>query len=132
MFERDVIQTRGFRNVGGPSPSGFQVVIRCPYYRGLWASLIEGADVTVDGEHFEAERVRWTLGGRTYTSPELAEATAARWPFEEPAILTVERPGGLESGLHDVEVSITWRWSYIPVEFQPGTSISRRSLVLVR
>jgi hypothetical protein len=106
--------------------------VRCPYYRGMWASLIEGAQVTVDGEQFGTELVRWTLGGRTYTTGQLAEATEARWPFEEPAVLTVDRPGGLASGLHDLEVSITWRWSYIPLEFQPGTSVSRRSLVLVR
>lgn len=131
MFERDVIQSKGFRNVGGATSTGFQVVVRCPYYRGMWASLLEGAEVTVDGERFDAGRVRWTLGPRTYTTGELAEASEARWAFEEPAILTVDRPGGLTSGLHDVEVSITWRWSYIPVEFQPGTSISRRALVLV-
>ncbi len=131
MFEREVIQAKGFRNVGGTPPSGFQVAVRCPYYRGMWASLLEGAEVTVDGERFDVERVRWTLGGRTYTSGELAEASEARWAFEEPAILTVDRPGGLSSGVHEIEVSITWRWSYIPVEFQPGTSISHRSLVLV-
>ncbi len=131
MLERDVIQAKGFRNVGGAPPTGFQVAVRCPYYRGMWVSLLEGAEVTVDGERFDAERVRWTLGGRTYTTGELAKASEARWAFEEPAILTVDRPGGLTSGLHDVEVSITWRWSYIPVEFQPGTSISRRNLVLV-
>ena len=132
MFESHVIQQKGFANVGGEAPTGFQVTVRCPYYRGIWASLLEGAELTVDGETFGTNDVRWTLGGRTFTSEELAEATDARWPFEEPAILTVDRPGGLEPGVHDVEVSITWRWSYIPVEMQPTTNISTRKLVLVR
>lgn len=132
MLERDVIQARGFRNVGGATPTGFQVAVRCPYYRGMWASLLEGAEVIVDDECFAADRVRWTLGGRTYTTRELEEASEARWAFEEPAVLTVDRPGGLEPGLHDVEVRVTWRWSYIPVEMQPTTNISRRTLVLVR
>src|SRR5690348_2138971 len=110
MLDRDVIQAKGFRNVGGDEPSGFQVAVRCPYYRGIWASLLEGAEVTVDGERFTAERVRWTLGGTTYGAGELASASEARWPFEEPAVLTVDRPGGLAPGLHDVEVAITWRW----------------------
>ena len=132
MFESHVIQQRGFANVGGEAPTGFQVTVRCPYYRGIWATLLEGAELTVDGETFGTNDVRWTLGGRTFTSEELAEATDARWPFEEPAILTVDRPGGLEPGVHDVEVSITWRWSYIPVEMQPTTNISTRKLVLVR
>jgi len=47
-------------------------------------------------------------------------------------VLTVDRPGGLEPGLHDVQVAITWRWSYIPVEMQPTTNVSDRKLVLVR
>lgn len=132
MFESHVIQQKGFANVGGDRPTGFQVTVRCPYYRGIWASLLEGAELSVDGETFGADDVRWTLGGRTFTAGELAEATDARWPFEEPAILTVDRPGGLEPGLHDVQVSITWRWSYIPVEMQPTTNISTRELVLVR
>jgi hypothetical protein len=132
VFESHVIQQKGFTNVGGDPPTGFQVTVRCPYYRGIWASLLEGAELSVDGETFGADDVRWTLAGRTFTGDELAEATDARWPFEEPAILTVDRPGGLDPGLHDVQVSITWRWSYIPVEMQPTTNISTRKLVLVR
>src|SRR5690348_10691290 len=117
MLESHVIQTRGFRNVDG----GFQLTVRCPYYRGIWASLLEGATVTVDGEAFAADDVRWTLRGRTYTREALRQAVDDRWPFEEPAVLTVARPGGLEPGLHELEVAITWRWSYIPVEMQPTT-----------
>jgi uncharacterized protein DUF6379 len=132
MLDKDVIQLKGFKNVGDGEPTGFQVAVRCPYYRGIWASLLEGAELTVDGETFGSDGVRWTLGGKEFTSAELAEATDARWPFEEPAILTVDKPGGLEPGLHDVQVAVTWRWSYIPVEMQPTTNISNRKLVLVR
>lgn len=127
MLEQHVIQSKGFRNVDG----GFQVAVRCPYYRGMWASLLEGASLTVDDEAFPPDDVRWTLGGRTYTVAELAESTDVRWSFEEPALLTADRPGRLEPGLHDVEVSIAWRWSYIPEEMQPTTNTSRRTLVLV-
>lgn len=125
MFEQHVIQAKGFRNVDG----GFQVAVRCPYYRGIWASLLEGAELMVDGETYDD--VRWTVGGGTFTAAELADASDIRWPFEEPAVLTVETPTPLEPGLHDVQVSITWRWSYIPVEMQPTTNISKRRLVLV-
>jgi Domain of unknown function (DUF6379) len=132
VLEKDVIQQRGFRNIGEGEPSGFQVAVRCPYYRGIWASLIEGSELTVDGETFCAGDIRWTLGEQTYTTAELDAAPGARWPFDDPAILTVEKPGGLEPGLHEVPVSVTWRWSYIPVEMQPTTNISKRKLVLVR
>ena len=132
MLEKDVIQQKGFKNVGGDEPTGFQVAVRCPYYRGIWTSLLEGAELTVDGDTFGSDDVRWTLGGQAFTSAQLAEASDARWPFEEPAILTVDKPGGLEPGPHDVRVAVTWRWSYIPVEMQPTTNISDRKLVLVR
>jgi len=136
MLEAHVIQTKGFKNVGfedvGGDPSGFQVAIRCPYYRGIWASLIEDAELRVDGETFGADSVRWTLGGESYSTAELTDSEEVRWPFEEPAMLTVDKPGGLEPGLHDLEVAVTWRWSYIPVEMQPTTNISNRKLVLVR
>ena len=132
MLEAHVIQAKGFRNVGDDEPTGFQVAVRCPYYRGVWASLLEGAELTVDGETYGADEVTWTIGGGTFKTGDLAEATDARWPFEEPAVLTVDRPGGLEPGLHEVRVAVTWRWSYIPVEMQPTTNISTRKLVLVR
>lgn len=132
MLEAHVIQTKGFKNVGDGEPNGFQVAVRCPYYRGIWASLLEGARLTVDGESFDGDAVRWSLGDSTYTAEELADSVEARWAFEEPAVLTVDKPGGLEPGMHEVEVAITWRWSYIPVEMQPTTNISNRKLVLVR
>lgn len=132
MLESHMIQTRGFTNVGDGAFTGFQVAVRCPYYRGIWASLLEGAELVVDGERFPPDRVRWTLGGSTFSAAELAERADLRWPFEEPAILTVDRPGGLQPGPHDIQVAVTWRWSYIPVEMQPTTYIAERKLVLVR
>ena len=124
MLEAHVIQTKGFRNVGEDDASGFQVTVRCPYYRGIWASLIEDAELTVDGETFGSDSVSWTLGRASYSTADLAETNDVRWAFEEPAILTADKPGGLQPGLHDVRVVVTWRWSYIPVEMQPTTNIS--------
>ncbi len=132
MFDSHIIQTKGFRNVVQDGQvTGFQVCVRTPYYRSVWLSLLEGASVTVDGEQFGPDKVRWTIAGTTYTTAELAEKSEARWPYEELATLTVDKPGGLEEGIHNVEVSITWRWSYIPIEMQPSTNTSERELVLV-
>jgi hypothetical protein len=132
MLELHVIQMKGFRNVEeGGKATGFQVRVRSPYYRGIWLSLIEGASVSVDGEAYSPEQVRWTLGSGSFSNAELASHPDKRWLFDEAATLTVDRPGGLEPGLHEVEVAITWRWSYIPIEFQPTTNISHRKLVLV-
>lgn len=132
MFEEPIIQSRGFRNLGpAAARSGFQVCIRTPYYRGMWLSLLEGADVTVDGERHPRSEVSWTIAGETYSVTELATATERRWPYEEPALLTIPRSGGLEPGVHELEVAVVYRMSYIPVEMQPTTSIARRSLTMV-
>jgi uncharacterized protein DUF6379 len=132
MFEEPIIQSRGFRNVGTPGArSGFQVCIRTPYYRGMWLSLLEGADVTVDGERHSRADVSWTIEGETYTVSELAAVSERRWPYEEPALLSVPHLGGLEPGLHRLQVAVLYRMSYIPAEMQPTTSIARRDLTLV-
>jgi hypothetical protein len=132
MLEPNTIQMKGFKNVLQEGQvTGFQLRVRCPYYRGIWASLLERVDVVVDGETFPSERILLGLGRRSFSTAELAEQEELRWPFEEAAILTVDKPGGLEPGLHQVQLSVTWRWSYIPVEFQPTTNISERKLVLV-
>jgi Domain of unknown function (DUF6379) len=132
MMEKDVIQTKGFRNVVEDGTTvGFRVTIRTPYYRGIWASLLEDVEVTVDGETYGSDRIRWTIAGETYGTEELTSSPDLRWPFEELATLTVDKPGGLEAGPHDVQVAVTWRWSYIPVEMQPATATVGKKLVLV-
>jgi len=98
MLEKDMIQSYGFRNVSaGDQVTGFQIRIRIPYYRGVWASLVEGADVTVDGEEFSRDTILWTLGDKTFTLPELEAASDVRWPFDEPAVLTVPKMGDWRS-----------------------------------
>ena len=132
MLEKEMIQEKGFKNISrNGQTTGFQVAIRTLYYRGIWASLLEGADVTVDGEKFPKEQVNWTIGSRTFTIAELANATNVRWPFEEPAVLTINKPGGLKPGFHSLEIAVSFRASYMPVEMQPWVNTSTRKLVLV-
>lgn len=132
MFEEPIIQSRSFQNVGEPGARvGFQVSIRTPYYRGVWLSLLEGADVTVDGRRHARAGVTWTIQGQTYSVSELASASDRRWPYEEPAVLTVPHAGGLDPGMHAIEVAVVYRMSYIPAEMQPTVSIARRNLTMV-
>src|ERR1700751_3648234 len=82
MLEQEIIQSRGFANIrDGDQITGFRFRIRTPYYRGMWASLIEGADVTVDGEQFARDLTKWTIGERTYTVAQFAEAGDDHWGF---------------------------------------------------
>lgn len=133
MLEKGMIQTCGFRNVSDDGKiAGFQLRIRTSYYRGIWASLLEGAEVFVDGEKFERGTILWTLGKRTFTLAELAAAVDVRWPFEEAAILTVPKPGGLAVGMHDVGVTLAFRASYMPPDMGPWITHAERKLAITQ
>jgi hypothetical protein len=133
MLERETIQTHGFRNVTTDGRiTGFQIRIRIPYYRGVWASLLEGADVIVDGEEFSRDMIHWTLGGKTFTLPELEATSEVRWPFDEPAVLTVPKDGGLAVGVHDIHVQLAFRASYMPPDMGPWITRAERKLALTR
>lgn len=133
MLEEQLIQTTGFRNVGPEGArTGFQLRVRSPYYRGLWANLIEKPTVTVDGERFDGDTIRWTLPAGEFSLAELADSVDARWPLGHAAVLTVPREGGLARGIHDVTLELRLRMSYIPEELQPSIWTASRKAVIVK
>jgi len=132
MLEYSIIQTRGFANVTeGGRVTGFQLLVRMPNYRGAWGSLIDGADVTVDGVPFSRDVTRWSLRGRTFSLDELRRSTDVHWDLAELATLTVPLDGGLRAGVHDVAVTIYLRSPYIPAFVLPLRFEARRECTLV-
>ncbi len=116
MFDKYMVPTRGFQNVvENGQITGFQMLVRINYYRGVYLALIAGFDVTVDGEHFKPEQLRFSIANRTYTMEELAKEEKVRWGFGEAATLTVFKPGGLQPGTHDVRVVQTIKPAYMPL-----------------
>jgi hypothetical protein len=91
---------------------------------------LEGADVEVDSEEFTRDTIIWTLGDRTLTLSELEAASDVRWPFDEPAVLTVPKPGGLAVGMHDLRVKLAFRASYMPPDMGPWITRAERRLAL--
>ena len=126
MLENHMIQQKGFKNISALGQvAGFQVRVRIVAYKGMWAYVIGGAEVNVDGEAYPRNQITWTIGDRTYTQDELRTATNVHWHWGEPATLTVSKPGGLKPGNHKVRVS---------VRFLEGTtpqSTFSRDLILV-
>lgn len=115
MLERETIQGRGFRNVTeGGRIIGFQFQLRNPNYRGTSASLLDGVEVTIDGEKIPDHVPTWTLQGRNFTLDELRNSTDVRWQLDETATITVPKPGGLNPGVHDLEVTVFLRRPYFP------------------
>ena len=116
MLEFPVIQGRASatssRTAGSPAS---QFRLRNPNYRGGPASLLDGVEVVVDGERIPDHVPLWTLQGRTFTLDELRASTDVRWQLDEPATITVPKPGGLSArACTRLEVTIFLRRSYIP------------------
>ena len=115
MLEFPTIQGQGFRNVVEDGRvTGFSFRLRNPNYRGGPASMLDGVEVVIDGERIPDHVPLWTLQGRTMTLEEMRASTDVRWQLDEPATITVPKPGGLSTGVHSLEVTIFLRRSYIP------------------
>ena len=115
MLDFPVIQGRGFRNVeDGGRVTGFSFQLRNPNYRGGPASMLDGIEVVVDGERIPDSVPLWTIQGRTFTLDELRATTDVRWQLDEPATITVPKPGGLSVGVHRIEATLYLRRSYFP------------------
>ena len=124
------ILQRGFKNTPGEGrPSGFQLLVKTAYYRGVALSLIEGVEVTVDGERFDRSNIRFETGGRTYTLDKLEKVSNRHWGWLEPATVYVAKPGGLKPGVHEVQVVVNLRISYMP--FNPVRFVFKDKLVLM-
>ena len=118
MLERNLLQSTGFRNFGPVGArEGFEVRLRLPNYHGTRLSLLDGVDVTVDGEVFGYEDNRLALRDEVYTLDQLREETEARWGLFEWGSVLVAKPGGLAPGIHKVAVSARVRYSYFPPAF---------------
>jgi len=128
VLDVTMIQTRGFRNF----PGGFRLRLRLPYYRGLWTSLIDGATVTVDGQRFDADEIRWRITGDECSLAELTASETLRWPVDVPAVLAIPREEPLAVGFHEVSAELRLRMSYIPVELQPTIWAEQRRLVITK
>ena len=132
MLEIPVIQGRGFRNVVQDGrTTGFQFQLRNPNYRGFAASLLDGIDVIVDGEKIPSHVPLWTLQGRTVDLDQLRESVDLRWQLDELATITVPRPGGLDTGVHRLEIVVHLRRSYFPPAVSRTPFTTERSMVIV-
>lgn len=134
MLEKQSIQQRGFRNsIVNGEVTGFEFRVRSLYYRGLWLSQIKDISVKVDGTEIDRSDFTFSVGGTTYTLDEMKKAGDVHWGILEAALISVKRPGGLESGLHTIEITIMHSSSYMPPEmdFVLSTMGQKREMILV-
>ena len=115
MLERDVIQQKSFRNLTDEAGNvwGFQVCIRQKVYRGTWLSQFRFDHLAVDGVKYGPEDLTFTISGVEYTYDEMAKYDRVMWPIDEMAFIKVKKPGGLETGAHQVHVNYWEVRSYL-------------------
>ncbi len=119
MFDKYMIVGEEFRNVEKDGEvTGFQVGLRLPYYRGIVISLVDPPQLSVDGESIAPEGLTVTLHGNTYKLAEMEDQDVDRWEFGEVGIVTVNKPGGLKPGRHEVDVEQHLKISYVPAGFR--------------
>jgi hypothetical protein len=135
MLESNNIQSRGFQNVySGNKITGFQIKVKTSYYRGVFLSQFRPVDpgpfvVKVDGEEFKGDQITLTIEGKTYQQKNFQSLSKVYWPIDELALLTISKPGGLQAGTHDVEVS----WSYSQCyEVEDATQSYKEKRVLIQ
>ena len=93
------ILQRGFKNLpDDANPTGFQLLVKSNYYRGVVLSLIEDVEVSVDGVRFERSRISFHTGGRTYRLHEMEQVSDVHWPWLEPATVSRRPPRWADAG----------------------------------
>jgi len=131
MLENHMLLTRGFQNVRQDGKViGFQLLVKIAYYRGVFLPLIGGFEISVDGQNYSVDQMRFTIGHNTYTFDETAQAEDVRWEFGEPLKITVLKEGGLTPGTHEVSFSQTIKPSY--GAGSGNVSRTKRAITLVR
>ncbi|MBC2666706.1 hypothetical protein H7F51_14385 [Novosphingobium flavum] len=108
MLEKHMVVTRHFNNVYDDGvATGFRLGVRIPYYRGVWLAVISRFELTVDGDAFAPDTLRVAYKGEEYSMEELAVAETVHWDFGDVLTLIAPKAGGLDPGLHRVELALT-------------------------
>ena len=108
------ISRLGFRNIyQGGQITGFQFKIHIPYYRGIWVSMMsDDFVVKVDGVNYPLDKVTLKIMERIIPWSQVDMTNDVFWTYGTLATVMVEKPGGLDVGLHNVECGFTVRKSY--------------------
>lgn len=87
--------------------------VRLPWYRSLPLSVVEVADLTVDGRPVPHTDMRLEINGKSFSLDALPELTDEVWYVLDSAFLVARIP--VEDGLdHDVALQLNLYPPYIP------------------
>ncbi|WP_315110708.1 DUF6379 domain-containing protein [Clostridium intestinale] len=95
--------------------NGFEFDIRLSYYRGHFLSVIDKFEVAVDGIKVDEHDVVFCINDKEFAVNQLQYAYDEFWDILEPARIKVRKPGGLEVGEHEIDVTVMFRSPYMPL-----------------
>ena len=108
---------------------GFKFGVRLPRYRGNMLSLINGYYVSVDGEEFPQDKIRFEVNGKApRTFAELKTAVWEHWNYRDTAYLYIEKPSGLAPGAHQIIATVS---NFEQYGYMPATDQKRVDEVIV-
>ncbi len=108
---------KGYRNRFDDAGNcvGFEIYARSFYYRGVPLCLIDDCNVSVDGENFGTDKIRFEIEGEVFRFDEMATVQAYYWNYGHLATIIVDKPGGLdETRPHEFDYLQTIRTYYLP------------------
>lgn len=112
MFDQDLIS--GDRLTQQRTSSGERLVLklRLPWYRSLWLSCLDNADLTIDGQAVPVEEISFRLYGQTHPFADLKNISSVSWFVLDAADLLIPINDALADGPHEVSLSLFFRIPY--------------------
>jgi len=112
-FEERVLSNTDFRNIRlNGRVVGFNLGVFLNYYRGLPVSSIENLEVKVDDEAVPQHLVCAVVNEKKFSVEQLPSLHAEFWGIRKKVDLEIYN-GGLESGEHEVELTLHLRNPYM-------------------
>ena len=109
MFPTRIISDGSLRT----AEDSFSFETRMPWYRALPLSSVTGIELAVDGQAVDPDAIAFEVNGTRYALDDLSARYDEWWYVTDGAELHVDRPGGLEPGLHELELTLGVHIPYI-------------------
>jgi hypothetical protein len=120
MFDNFLVRPGSLANdVSDGQITGFRMAVRQANYRGCYVSLHNGYFLQVDGVAYERDLQTFEVNGRPPRSFEtIRGAVWEHWNFDDEGILHVALLGGLEPGVHEIDLqqSVLAAYGYHPTD----------------
>lgn len=94
---------------------GYEFDIRLSNYRGHFLSCIEELSISINGEVVDSNDFTFSLNDKEFMFSQLETLTTEFWNILDPATIKIYKPGGLEAGEYNVELTLFLRIPYMPM-----------------